>query len=109
MGTCNYILTQPCWHSFIEQYFVVSATNEIRGGKLEVSYVNAVHVWVYDLRISLLKDHKVVVGASLCLLDPMSPSLLSPSSILLLVCMHPYHIVIVFFSFWWDWDLSSGL
>nr|XP_020037692.1 zonadhesin-like [Castor canadensis] len=61
MGTCNYILTQPCWHSFIEQYFVVSATNEIRGGKLEVSYVNAVHVWVYDLRISLLKDHKVVL------------------------------------------------
>ncbi|XP_069920547.1 zonadhesin isoform X2 [Oryctolagus cuniculus] len=62
MGTCNYVLTQPCRHRPQENSFVVSATNEIRDGNLEVSYVRAVHVQVFNLKISLVKGHKVVLN-----------------------------------------------
>ncbi|KAM4820738.1 zonadhesin [Thomomys bottae] len=60
-GTCNYILSKPCWPGFLDNYFVVSATNENRGGNLEVAYIKAVHLVVFNLRISLLKGHKVTV------------------------------------------------
>ncbi|XP_051018087.1 LOW QUALITY PROTEIN: zonadhesin [Acomys russatus] len=62
MGTCTYVLTQPCWSNSQDNNFVVSATNEIQGGNLEVSYVKAVHVQVFDLKISLLKGRKVVLN-----------------------------------------------
>ncbi|XP_048201531.1 zonadhesin [Perognathus longimembris pacificus] len=60
-GTCNYVLSKPCWPGFHDNYFVVSATNENRGGNLDESYIKAVHVVVFDLRISLLKGYKVMV------------------------------------------------
>ncbi|KAM5260569.1 LOW QUALITY PROTEIN: zonadhesin [Hipposideros larvatus] len=62
MGTCSYTLTQPCRSRSFENYFVVSATNEFQGGNLEVSYVKAVHVQVFNLKISLIKGRKVVLN-----------------------------------------------
>ncbi|KAF6357738.1 zonadhesin [Rhinolophus ferrumequinum] len=62
MGTCSYTLTRPCWSRYLENYFVVSATNEFQGGNLEVSYVKAVHVQVFNLKISLIKGRKVVLN-----------------------------------------------
>ncbi|XP_022356101.1 zonadhesin [Enhydra lutris kenyoni] len=61
-GTCTYVLTQLCQSRSLESHFVVSATNEFRGGNLEASYVRAVHVQVFNLRISLIKGHKVVLN-----------------------------------------------
>lgn len=63
MGTCTYTLTQPCWLRSPENYFVVSATNEFRGGNLEASYVKTVQVQVFNLRISMIKGRKVMVRA----------------------------------------------
>ncbi|XP_027965808.1 zonadhesin [Eumetopias jubatus] len=62
MGTCAYILTRPCQSRYLENYFIVSTTNEFRGGNLEASYVRAVNVQVFDLRISLIKGHKVMLN-----------------------------------------------
>ncbi|GAB1290326.1 Zonadhesin [Apodemus speciosus] len=73
MGTCTYVLTQPCWSKSQDNNFVVSATNEILDGNLEVSYVKAVHVQVFDLKISLFKGRKVVVNNQRVLL-PVWPS-----------------------------------
>ncbi|XP_049555736.1 zonadhesin isoform X2 [Orcinus orca] len=61
MGTCTYTLTQPCWLRSPENYFVVSATNEFRGGNLEASYVKTVQVQVFNLRISMIKGRKVML------------------------------------------------
>ncbi|XP_057605487.1 zonadhesin [Hippopotamus amphibius kiboko] len=61
MGTCTYILTRPCWLRSLENYFVVSATNEFRGGNLEAAYVKAVQVQVFNLRISMIKGRKVML------------------------------------------------
>uniref|UniRef100_G1M818 Zonadhesin n=1 Tax=Ailuropoda melanoleuca TaxID=9646 RepID=G1M818_AILME len=61
MGTCTYVLTRPCQSRSPENY-IVSATNEFRGGNLEASYVRAVHVQVFNLRISLIKGHKVMLN-----------------------------------------------
>nr|KAF6442856.1 zonadhesin [Rousettus aegyptiacus] len=62
MGTCSYTLTQPCRLRAIDNYFVVSATNEFQGGNLEVSHVKAVHIQVFNLKISLIKGHKVTLN-----------------------------------------------
>ncbi|EGW06332.1 Zonadhesin, partial [Cricetulus griseus] len=62
MGTCTYVLTRPCWSNIQENNFVVSVTNEIRDGNLEVSNVKAVHVQVFDLKISLFKGRRVVLN-----------------------------------------------
>ncbi|XP_037596321.1 zonadhesin [Cebus imitator] len=62
MGTCTYVLTRPCWSRSQDNYFVVSATNENRGGNVEVSYIKAVHVAVFDLSISLLRGRKVLLN-----------------------------------------------
>nr|XP_044998774.1 LOW QUALITY PROTEIN: zonadhesin [Jaculus jaculus] len=62
LGTCTYILSQPCLFRSHENYFVVSATNENRDGNLESSYVKAVHVQVFDLKISLIKGQNVMVN-----------------------------------------------
>lgn len=63
-GTCSYILTRPCQSRSLENYFIVSATNEFRSGNLEASYVRSVHLHIFNLRISLIKGHKVMVRAS---------------------------------------------
>uniref|UniRef100_A0A2I2Z2B8 Zonadhesin n=1 Tax=Gorilla gorilla gorilla TaxID=9595 RepID=A0A2I2Z2B8_GORGO len=62
MGTCTYVLTRTCWSRSQDSYFVVSATNENCGGNLEVSYIKAVHVTVFDLSISLLRGCKVMLN-----------------------------------------------
>ncbi|XP_045398111.1 zonadhesin [Lemur catta] len=62
MGTCTYILTQPCWSRPQENHFVVSTSNENRGGILEASFVKAVHVRVFGLQISLLRGCKVMLN-----------------------------------------------
>ncbi|XP_042638903.1 zonadhesin [Orycteropus afer afer] len=62
MGTCTYILARLCWVNAQESYFIVSATNENRDGNLEVSYVKAVHVQVFNLRFSLIKGRKVMLN-----------------------------------------------
>ncbi|XP_076416960.1 zonadhesin isoform X2 [Peromyscus maniculatus bairdii] len=61
MGTCTYVLTRPCWSNSLDN-FVVSATNEIREGNLEVSSIKAVHVQVFDLKISLFKGRRVMLN-----------------------------------------------
>lgn len=78
MGTCSYTLTQLCWLRSFDNYFVVSTTNEFRGGNEEVSHVTAVHIQVFKLRISLIKGYKVVVRASACLRGSTLTSLLGP-------------------------------
>ncbi|XP_045318246.1 zonadhesin [Leopardus geoffroyi] len=62
MGTCSYILTRPCQSRSLENYFIVSATNEFRSGNLEASYVRSVHLHIFNLRISLIKGHKVMLN-----------------------------------------------
>ncbi|KFO36873.1 Zonadhesin [Fukomys damarensis] len=62
LGTCIYTLSQPCWSQYPENHFVVSATNEILNGDLQASYVKAVHVQVFDLKISLIKGHRVMLN-----------------------------------------------
>ncbi|KAG8523729.1 Zonadhesin [Galemys pyrenaicus] len=62
LGTCTYTLTRPCQTLPLENDFIVSATNEFRGGNPEVTYVKAVHVQVFKLKISLLKGHKVMLN-----------------------------------------------
>lgn len=78
MGTCSYTLTQPCRLRAIDNYFIVSATNEFQGGNLEVSHVKAVHIQVFNLKISLIKGHKVTVRASAYLLVPTPPPCSAP-------------------------------
>lgn len=85
MGTCTYTLTQPCWLRSPENYFIVSATNEFRGGNLEASYVKTVQVQVFNLRISMIKGRKVMVRACAGLPGP-TPSPCCISSPRLLAC-----------------------
>uniref|UniRef100_A0AAA9TEG3 Zonadhesin n=1 Tax=Bos taurus TaxID=9913 RepID=A0AAA9TEG3_BOVIN len=61
MGTCTYILTRPCLLKSLENYFFVSATNEFRGGNLEASYVKAVQVQAFGIRVWMLKGRKVML------------------------------------------------
>ncbi|XP_038394173.1 zonadhesin isoform X5 [Canis lupus familiaris] len=61
MGTCAYILTQPCQPTPLEN-FTVSTTSEFRSGNLEASYVRAVNVQVFNLKISLIKGYKVMLN-----------------------------------------------
>lgn len=78
MGTCSYTLTRPCLSRALDNYFVVSATNEFQGGNLKVSHVKAVHVQVFNLKISLIKGRKVTVRASTYLLVPTPPPCSAP-------------------------------
>ncbi|XP_040118080.1 zonadhesin [Oryx dammah] len=61
MGTCTYILTRPCSLKSLENYFFVSTTNEFRGGNLEASYVKAVQVQAFGIRVWMLKGRKVML------------------------------------------------
>ncbi|MBZ3884699.1 Zonadhesin [Sciurus carolinensis] len=62
MGTCAYVLVRPCTVSSRENNFAVSTTNEIRDGNLELSFVKAVNVQIFNLKISLIKGRRVVVN-----------------------------------------------
>lgn len=63
MGTCTYTLAKLCSESSALPFFEVTTTNEHRGGNTKVSYVNSVHVDVYNNTISMLKGNKVNVSA----------------------------------------------
>lgn len=64
MGTCAYVLVRPCVASSRENNFLVTTTNEIRDGNLELSYIKSVNVQIFNLKISLIKGRRVVVSAS---------------------------------------------
>uniref|UniRef100_UPI00398EC30B zonadhesin, like n=1 Tax=Pristiophorus japonicus TaxID=55135 RepID=UPI00398EC30B len=69
-GNCTYVLARPCNSS--RTPFGVYADNEHRGGGKTVSYVGALHVRVYGVTVSVLRDRVVQVdGKSVTI--PISP------------------------------------
>ncbi|XP_018422407.1 PREDICTED: zonadhesin-like [Nanorana parkeri] len=63
MGNCSYTLTKPCDAlSSGLPYFHVYATNEHRGSNTKVSYIQSVHVEVYNTNFTLLKNKKLNVN-----------------------------------------------
>ena len=92
MGTCTYILTRPCLLKSLENYFFVSATNEFRGGNLEASYVKAVQVQAFGIRVWMLKGRKVMVRACARLPSPTpSPRGISALPSCLQLCLSGRH------------------
>ncbi|XP_077146435.1 IgGFc-binding protein-like isoform X6 [Ranitomeya variabilis] len=62
MGNCSYTLTKLCNVTPSEfPYFHVYATNEHRGSNTKVSYIQSVHVKVYNTDFTLLKNKKLNV------------------------------------------------
>ncbi|KAM3931812.1 zonadhesin-like [Leptodactylus fuscus] len=63
MGNCSYTLTKLCNESSSEfPYFHVYTTNEHRGSNTKVSYVQSVHVEVYNTNFTFLKNKKLNVN-----------------------------------------------
>ncbi|XP_051874623.1 zonadhesin-like [Pristis pectinata] len=62
MGTCTYLLSKLCSEASGLPYFSVSTTNEHRGTNAKVSWINSVHVFVYNNTISIMKSHKVLLN-----------------------------------------------
>lgn len=60
MGNCSYVMSKPC-NTTTLPYFEVHADNENRYNKPKISYLKAVHVYVYDVKISILKGGTVQV------------------------------------------------
>lgn len=60
MGNCSYVMSKPC-NTTTLPYFEVHADNENRYNKPKISYLKAVHVYVYELKISILKGGTVQV------------------------------------------------
>lgn len=60
MGNCSYVMSKPC-NSTTLPYFEVHADNENRFNKPKISYLKAVHVYVYNKKISILKGGTVQV------------------------------------------------
>lgn len=60
MGNCTYLMSAPCNRTFVP-YFEVHADNENRYNQYRVSYLKAVHVYVHNLKISILKGGTVQV------------------------------------------------
>lgn len=60
MGNCSYLMSAPCNRTFVP-YFEVHADNENRYNQYRISYLKAVHVYVHDLKISILKGGTVQV------------------------------------------------
>ncbi|XP_076013062.1 zonadhesin, like [Genypterus blacodes] len=71
MGSCSYILTQPCNLTSDLPYFSVHTQNEHRGSNKKVSYVRAVVVTVGDTTIIMGKGRTVQVNGS-AILPPIS-------------------------------------
>ncbi|XP_041099861.1 zonadhesin-like, partial [Polyodon spathula] len=63
MGTCTYTLAKLCTNSSSLPYFNVEAKNENRGHP-SISYVQQVHIDVYNHRISIVRGNisRVLVG-----------------------------------------------
>lgn len=65
MGNCSYLMSAPCNKTFVP-YFEVHADNENRFNQFRVSYLKAVHVYVHDVKISILKGGTVQVTGAIC-------------------------------------------
>ncbi|XP_072904906.1 IgGFc-binding protein-like isoform X2 [Hemitrygon akajei] len=59
-GNCTYVLAKPCNSSLTP--FTVYTANEHRNGVKTVSYVKAVHVSVYGITVSILRNRAVQVN-----------------------------------------------
>lgn len=62
MGNCSYLMSAPCNKTFVP-YFEVHADNENRFNQFRISYLKAVHVYVHNVKISILKGGTVQVTA----------------------------------------------
>nr|XP_058142158.1 zonadhesin [Dasypus novemcinctus] len=62
MGSCAYTLTRTCWSGHPEASFVVSITMGFRGGNLDLSYIRAVHVQVFNIKLKLFRGRKVMLN-----------------------------------------------
>ncbi|XP_072906120.1 zonadhesin-like [Hemitrygon akajei] len=65
MGNCTYTFSKPCSPIPDLPHFNVETSNEHRGRNTRVSYVKAVHVEVYDYRVTLAKGRRVIVDGKL--------------------------------------------
>ncbi|XP_060951875.1 zonadhesin, like [Limanda limanda] len=72
MGNCSYLMSKPCNKTALP-YFEVHADNENRYNSPTISYVKAVHVYVYMVKISILKGGTVQVNGTNVNL-PVSPA-----------------------------------
>uniref|UniRef100_A0AAQ5X438 Zonadhesin, like n=2 Tax=Amphiprion ocellaris TaxID=80972 RepID=A0AAQ5X438_AMPOC len=63
MGNCSYLMSGPC-NKTTEPYFEIHADNENRYNKPKISYLKAVHVYVYMMKISILKGGTVQVNGT---------------------------------------------
>ncbi|KAM4714652.1 zonadhesin, like [Anableps anableps] len=72
MGNCSYLMSAPCNDTSLP-YFEVHTDNEYRHNRPTISYVKAVHVYVYMMKISILKGGTVQVNGTNVNL-PVSPS-----------------------------------
>ncbi|MEQ2269655.1 hypothetical protein XENORESO_007647, partial [Xenotaenia resolanae] len=63
MGNCSYLMSAPC-NDTIRSYFEVHTDNENRFNSPTISYVKAVHVYVYMMKISILKGGTVQVNGT---------------------------------------------
>ncbi|XP_047450650.1 IgGFc-binding protein-like isoform X2 [Mugil cephalus] len=63
MGNCSYLMSKPCNETTLP-YFEVHADNENRYNRPTISYVKAVHVYVYMTKISILKGGTVQVNGT---------------------------------------------
>lgn len=60
MGNCSYVMSKPCNETTLP-YFEVHVDNENRRNNPRISYVKAVHVYVENVKISILKGGTVQV------------------------------------------------
>ncbi|XP_014902117.1 zonadhesin, like [Poecilia latipinna] len=72
MGNCSYLMSAPCNTTSLP-YFEVHTDNEYRYNRPTISFVKAVHVYVYMMKISILKGGTVQLNGTNVNL-PVSPS-----------------------------------
>ncbi|XP_063043702.1 zonadhesin, like [Engraulis encrasicolus] len=63
MGNCTYLMSKPCNTTSVPHY-EVHVTNENRNNNKKISYVAAVHVYVHDMTISILKGGTVRINGT---------------------------------------------
>nr|XP_046237582.1 zonadhesin, like [Scatophagus argus] len=71
MGNCSYLMSAPCNETTLP-YFEIHADNENRYNRPTISYVKAVHVYVYNVKISILKGGTCQVNGTIVNL-PVTP------------------------------------
>uniref|UniRef100_UPI003AAC3F13 zonadhesin, like n=1 Tax=Centroberyx gerrardi TaxID=166262 RepID=UPI003AAC3F13 len=63
MGNCSYLMSEPCNDTNLP-HFEVHADNENRYNRPSISYLKAVHVYVHNLKISILKGGTVQLNGT---------------------------------------------